>query len=179
LPAASKCATLVVRMTEPEKVKRVVIESLIHAFAHSEARTLVGTDALRMVLKGQYRDLTANGGFELDPLDELFAAQPGYQEAPVAAALLRFKSWQDAFRLEVRLPARLAALAASDRDALLEQCVVPAAEVQRVLGGGAGVEAPPGQAEIPGEGAPAPRATKEKKEKAARTGPRRRGRGRD
>jgi hypothetical protein len=166
-------------MAEPDKAKgdkskkALVTESLVLAFAHSEAKALVGTDALRMVIGGQYRDLMRDGVFDLDPLANLFAEQPGYEEAPVASALLRFKSWQDHLGIEVTLPAKLAGLSSSERDALLERCTVPTAEVAKLLRGELAPPPPPTEEGYRQDPKPAAREAREKPgaPKAKRKGP--------
>jgi hypothetical protein len=114
---------------------RVPLEALIVAFAHSRAKTLVGTDALRSVLSLQYRELPDDGAFDLEPVWELCAQQPGFDPVHVRPPLCRFKSWEAQLRITVLMPRAMAGL---DRNALAElaaQVHVPARDLKRVFGG--------------------------------------------
>lgn len=114
---------------------RVPLEALILAFAHSRAKALVGTDALRSVLSGQYRQLHHDGMFDLQPVWELLAQQPGFDPDEVRPPLCRFKSWEGQLGLAVAMPAAMAELGEKERAALAAQVHVPAAELAEVLRG--------------------------------------------
>jgi hypothetical protein len=137
-----------------EKNQRVVTEALVLAFAHSEAKLLVGTDALRSIIEVRYRDLTQSGAFDLADVLDLLASQPGYTEEPVASALLRFHAWEDQLGLPIKLPPSITALAA-ERPNLIDACSVPASELARVLRGETPSQAlPPVVREAPRPAAP-------------------------
>jgi hypothetical protein len=114
---------------------RVPLEALILAFAHSRAKALVGTDALRSVLSGQYRELHKQGHFDLEPVWELLAQQPGFDPDLVRPALCRFKSWEGHLGLSVRMPAAMTGLDEGERATLAALVHVPAPELSRVLQG--------------------------------------------
>ncbi len=114
---------------------RVPLEALILAFSHSRAKALVGTDALRSVLSGQYREVQSDNWFDLEPVWQLLSQQPGFDPAHVRPALCRFKSWEKELALEVRMPAEMAELSEQQRSELAAQVHVPAPERARVLGG--------------------------------------------
>ncbi|HWM85823.1 MAG TPA: hypothetical protein VNO33_08290 [Kofleriaceae bacterium] len=114
---------------------RVPLEALILAFAHSRAKALVGTDALRSVLSGEYRELQKGGEFDLEPVWQLLAQQPGFDPTHVRPPLCRFKSWESQLGLVVLLPAEMAGLSELERNELAGHVHVPAHERQRVLQG--------------------------------------------
>ena len=114
---------------------RVPLEALILSFSHSRAKALVGTDALRSVLKGQYRELVHDGGFDLEPVWQLLAQQPGFDPDHVRPALARFKSWEPQLGVAVRMPEAMAGLTELEINELAAHVQVPAHERKRVLGG--------------------------------------------
>jgi hypothetical protein len=114
---------------------RVPLEALILAFANSRAKTLVGTDALRSVLSGQYRQVHHDGVFDLEPVWQLLAEQPGFDPDQVRPPLCRFKTWETELELTVRLPAAMSSLALHEIAELATQVQVSARERARVLEG--------------------------------------------
>jgi hypothetical protein len=114
---------------------RVPLEALILAFSHSRAKTLVGTDALRSVLSGQYREIHHDGAFDLEPVWQLLAQQPGFDAAHVLPALCRFKGWEKEMGVAVRMPADMSEMGEFERAELAAQVHVPAHERSRVLRG--------------------------------------------
>lgn len=122
-------------MGEAGPLGRVPLEALILAFSHSRAKELVGTDALRSVLSGQYREIQRDGGFDLEPVWQLLCNQPGFDPEDVCPPLCRFKAWEKELRLEVRLPAAMAGLSDAARAELAAQVQVPAILRTRVLKG--------------------------------------------
>jgi hypothetical protein len=124
------------RTGSPGSPGRVPLEALILAFAHSRAKALVGTDALRSVLSGQYRELHHDGIFDLEPVWQLLAQQPGFDPEQVRPPLCRFKTWEAQLAVTVRLPADMASLGLNEVTDLAAQIHVPARERARVLEGG-------------------------------------------
>lgn len=116
--------------------QKVHIDALVLAFSHSRASSLVGTDALRTVLTGQYRELVKAGTFYLDEVWGLLESQPGFDPALVKPPLCRFKLWSDELGLEVALPAAMGRLEPLEIRSLAEQCRVPPGDLDRVLGRG-------------------------------------------
>lgn len=114
---------------------RVPLEALILSFSHSRAKALVGTDALRSVLKGQSRELLHDGGFDLEPVWQLLAEQPGFDPDHVRPALARFKSWEAHLGVAVRMPEAMTGLTELELNELAAHVQVPAHERRRVLGG--------------------------------------------
>ena len=122
---------------------RVPLEALILAFSHSRAKTLVGTDALRSVLSGQYREIHHDGEFDLEPVWQLLAQQPGFDPAHVRPALCRFKGWEKELGVAVSMPADMSAMGEFERAELAAQVQVPAHERTRVLRGAKVLSADP------------------------------------
>src|SRR6266545_5157252 len=114
---------------------RVPLEALILAFSHSRAKVLVGTDALRSVLSGQYRELYREGVFTLEPVWQLLSQQPGFDPEHARPPLCRFKAWEKELRLTIHLPQAMAHLVAREVTELASLVVVPAHELARVLQG--------------------------------------------
>lgn len=129
------------------------VDALVLAFSHSRARALVGTDALRMVVGGQYRELMRDGTLHLDEVWSLLEGQPGFDPALIKPALCRFKLWESDLEIEVALPQAMGRLSPLEIRSLAESCRVPAAELDRVLGRGryseeARAQQPPEPAEL-------------------------------
>jgi len=114
--------------------KREIIEAIVLAFTHSEASELVGTDALRMVLDGQYVDMVQQPGtLDLAPLWALLNRQPGFQADHALPPLYRLKSWERALKRTVTLPGPLEQLGAVERERLAARCPVPEGKLERAL----------------------------------------------
>lgn len=128
---------------DPARRRRAVIESLVLAFSRSEAKDLVGTDALCTVLSGQSRDLVVGDELVLQPLWDLLADQPGFSAEAVAPAFCRVESWNERLGLSaVTLPAALADMPEAERRAACDRCIVPAAELEAILRGEADTPPP-------------------------------------
>lgn len=127
---------------DPARRRRAVIESLVVAFSHSEAKDLVGTDALRTVLTGQSRELLVGDELVLQPLWDLLAEQPGFSPELVAPAFCRVESWRDRLGVKVTLPAAMADMPEAERRAACDRCIVPARELATILRGESDTPAP-------------------------------------
>lgn len=112
------------------------VEALVLAFSHSKASRLVGTDALRTVISGQYRELCSNGTMYLENVWSLLESQPGFEADLVKPPLCRFKLWEQDLGIEVALPEAMAALGGIEIRAQAERCRVPDAELDKILGRG-------------------------------------------
>ncbi|MCG8418330.1 MAG: hypothetical protein MJE77_10345 [Proteobacteria bacterium] len=113
--------------------KHVIIGALVLACSHSRMRDIVGTDALRSVLDVEYRELIAGGTFDLQPVWELFEAQPGFDPQAAVAPLSRFKSWERQLGIEVTMPVSLRNLTANEQAEHAAECDVPQRELKGVL----------------------------------------------
>lgn len=115
--------------------KRTIIDALVLACQHSALREIVGTDALRSVLDVEYRELIADGGFNLQPVWELFQDQPGFEPQHAAPPLCRFKSWERQLGVEIALPNQLRNLSEAEQANRANECDVPTVELQKILRG--------------------------------------------
>lgn len=106
------------------------------AFSHSRASRLVGTDALRTVISGQYRELVQGRVFNLEGVWSLLESQPGFEPEMVKPPLCRFKMWEADLAIDVTLPAALGELDLLQIRAFSDQCRVPDNELDKVLGRG-------------------------------------------
>ncbi len=115
--------------------KSTIIDALVLACSHSGIREVVGTDALRSVLEVEYRELMAEGSFDLQQLWELFQDQPGFDPEAAAAPLCRFKTWERQLGISVTLPESLRQLDAGEVQQRAADCKVPRPELQKLLRG--------------------------------------------
>ena len=113
--------------------KRTIVDALVLACSHSSIRDIVGTDALRSVLDVEYRELIADGTFNLQAVWELFEDQPGFDPEKAAAPLCRFKTWERQLGIEISLPSQLRNLSEGEQAKLAGECDVPTVELQKVL----------------------------------------------
>jgi hypothetical protein len=113
--------------------KRAIVDALVLAFSHSDIRSVVGTDALRSVLDVEYKDMLSGSTFDLAQLWELLQTQPGFTADAATPPMCVFKSWESRLGIEVKLPAELAGLSASERTGQASVCRVPTQELRRVL----------------------------------------------
>jgi hypothetical protein len=114
----------------------VVVDAIVLAFSHSEARDVVGTDALRMVLDGRYVEMVkAPGALQLQPLYDLLKVQPGFVHQQSLPPFCRIKAWEPQLGAAIELPRELAELSASviERERQAARCKVPDEELSRVL----------------------------------------------
>ena len=110
-----------------------IIAALVLAFSHSKLKDVVGSDALRSVLTGRYRDMVAGKQLDLQVVWELIHDQPGYDEEHARPAFCAVKTWEKSLGLTVVLPASMAELSATEIMAFGSHCAVPKEERQRVL----------------------------------------------
>lgn len=112
------------------------VEALVLAFSNSKARSLVGTDALRTVLSGQYRELVADGKLHLEGVWSLLESQPGFDAELVKPPLCRFKLWEDDLGIDVVLPRAMTQLDHLELRSCADRCRVSDLELDRILGRG-------------------------------------------
>lgn len=114
--------------------KRNVIDSIVLAFAHSEARELAGTDALRMVLDARYLELVKTPGtVDLQPVWDLLTTQPGFVPEQAVPPLCRVKAWEPQLKVQIALPRELATLSSIEIQVHAQKCKVSEPELARVL----------------------------------------------
>lgn len=112
------------------------VEALVLAFSNSRAKSLVGTDALRTVVSGQYRELLQDGKLNLEGVWGLLESQPGFDPELVKPPLARFKLWESDLGIDIVLPQAMSQLAALEVRSLADRCRVPEAELDKVLARG-------------------------------------------
>jgi hypothetical protein len=105
--------------------QEVIIGSIVTAFSHSKIADLVGTDALRSVLTGQYRDLVVEGTLHLQRIWSLLQEQPGFDPKNARGPFCVLKLWEEQMGVEVALPEHLAGIGHSQCLAWSSECPVP------------------------------------------------------
>lgn len=122
-------------MAEPQRrpEKRTIIDALVLAFSHSEIRAVVGTDALRSVLEVEFKDMMSGSTFDLEQLWDLLQSQPGFTAEAAVPPMCLFKSWEARLGIEVKMPAELEELSASERASRASACQVPTQELRKLL----------------------------------------------
>lgn len=104
---------------------QTLIDVIVFVFAKSDLRDVVGTDALRTVLEGSARDLFPEPGkLTLQPVYDLLADQPGFDDSKVIAPMCRLKTWEGLLKTKIELPTALAGL---DRRAMEDKAITIAA----------------------------------------------------
>lgn len=115
-------------MAEGETPNREsVLESITVVFAHSKLKDVVGTDALKSVLSGQYRDLVTDGELNLQVVWDLLEDQPGFDSAKALAPFCLLKTWEKDLNIKVLVPKALADRTATEMLAEASHCPVPKA----------------------------------------------------
>lgn len=115
--------------------KRMQIDALVLACTNSRLREVVGTDALRSVLDVEYRDLIADGVFDLQTIWELFEQQPGFDPDAAAAPLAKFKSWEKRLGMEVKLPSSMRNLSPAELSIRASECEIATPDLQKLFRG--------------------------------------------
>jgi hypothetical protein len=114
--------------------KRTVVDAIVLAFSKSDVRDVVGTDALRMVLEGHYRDMMKTPGvLSLQPVYDLLLKQPGVQADQATPAFCRIKQWEGRLNIPIEMPQELGELTTIERDRHAQKCKVPDEELARIL----------------------------------------------
>jgi hypothetical protein len=117
----------------PQLAKDQVISALVLAFSRSQLCEIVGTDALRSILKADYVSMVNEGVFSLQKLWELLEEQPGFSPAAAMPPLCLFKSWEVRLRMPIELPTALLGLSASQAADYASQCRVRQDELEQAL----------------------------------------------
>lgn len=103
-----------------------IVSAIVVAFAHSKLKDLVGKDALRSVLDGQFRDLVVDGSLKLQPVWDLLSDQPGFNPEDARAPFCLLKTWKRDLNVkQVDLPIAFVDLTATEHMAYASHCVVP------------------------------------------------------
>lgn len=118
---------------QPQKGKREIVDALVLAFSHSGLSDVVGSDALRMVLDGQYVDLMEGRTFRIDKLWSLLEEQPGFSADLALPPLCRFMSWQSILELQPKLPPALETLSLQEREDSAANCPVTEEQLESAM----------------------------------------------
>src|SRR5262245_40357711 len=111
-------------MSAPSVNKQVVIDALVLVFSRSKLRDVVGTDALKVVLDVQYRDMLRGSELHLEPLWALLVEQPGFDEQAARSPIARFKRLGGRLGVSVVLPGAMVACDDLEIAALSSACDV-------------------------------------------------------
>jgi hypothetical protein len=121
-----------------------LMDALVLALGSSAIAKTINAGTLRYFIEFTFRDMFDGQKFDLGPLWNVLAVEPGLGPELITPAFLLFKEWE--LRLggiEVRLPAPLAALSKGEINAQLENVVVKAGELDKILLDPGGVVAAP------------------------------------
>ena len=110
-----------------------VLESITVVFANSKLKDVVGTDALKSVLSGQYRDLVANKTLHLQLVWDLLEDQPDFKAEDAIAPFSVLKTWEEDLGLTVEVPAALAKYSATEFITQASHCPVSRTIKSRAL----------------------------------------------
>lgn len=120
-------------MSAPPVNKQVVIDALVLVFSRSKLRDVVGTDALKVVLDVQYREMLRGSELHLEPLWSLLVEQPGFDEQAARPPIARFRRLGERLGITVILPSAMASCDELEIAALSAACEVPDNEVDKIL----------------------------------------------
>jgi hypothetical protein len=101
------------------------MNAIVLVFSNSKLKDLVGTDALRSVLSGQYRDLVKDGTLHLQVIWDLLEDQPGFEQEDAEPAFCVLKEWEDDLKLSVEMPRAIADFGSSQVVASASHCPIP------------------------------------------------------
>ncbi len=111
-----------------------VLGAIVLAFAHSRLKDVVGDEALRSVLSGQYRDLVSKGTLHLQVLWDLLENQPGFSEEAARPPFSVLQTWERKLGLVIKPPSPLAKCTSAEFVAQASLCPVPKEKQARVFG---------------------------------------------
>jgi hypothetical protein len=113
--------------------REAVIGSIVLAFSHSSLKEVAGTDALRSVLGGNYRDIVKGDTIDLQPVWDLLKDQPGFREEAALPPFSLLKSWEEGLKGTVQLPREMGSLSAAELMVNAARCQVPKSQRQAAL----------------------------------------------
>lgn len=121
-------------MAEGETPNREsVLESIALVFSQSKLKDVVGKDALKSVLSGQYRDLVHEKTLRLQVVWDLLSDQPDFDAELAVAPFSVLKTWEDELGLTVEVPRKLASLSSTQLLAQASHCPVKRSAKTRAL----------------------------------------------
>jgi hypothetical protein len=110
-----------------------VLESITVVFANSKLKDVVGTDALKSVLAGQYRELVVGKTLHLQVIWDLLEDQPDFDAKDAIAPFSVLKTWESELGLTVNVPKALKKYSATEFLAQASHCPVPKAQKARAI----------------------------------------------
>ena len=113
--------------------RECVINAIVTVFANSKLKEVVGTDALRTVLRGEYREMVRGGELHLQPAWDLMAEQPGFDPSAAEPPFCKLKQWEPELGLKVQLPDAVSGYKPTEVLAIASQCTVSDIEKIKAL----------------------------------------------
>jgi hypothetical protein len=117
----------------PSVRNKRVMEALILALGNSEISKIVNVGTLRYFIEFTFRDMFSGTSFDLQPLWNTLAAEPGLTPEMIYPPLLQFREWQDRMGITVTLPKPMQTLGRAELDQHLARIQVKAADVERLF----------------------------------------------
>ena len=109
------------------------MEALILALGNSEINKIVNIGTLRYFIEFTFRDMFQGTSFDLGPLWNTLAAEPGLTPEMIYPPLLQFREWQGRLGITVTLPKAMQSLGRADLDLHLAKIQVKSADVERLF----------------------------------------------
>jgi hypothetical protein len=117
----------------PSVRNKRVMEALILALGSSEISKIVNVGTLRYFIEFTFRDMFSGTSFDLQPLWNTLAAEPGLTPEMIYPPLLQFREWQGRLGITVTLPKPMQTLGRADIDQHLARIQVKATDVERLF----------------------------------------------
>lgn len=109
------------------------MEALILALGSSEISKIVNIGTLRYFIEFTFRDMFSGTSFDLGPLWNTLAAEPGLTPEMIYPPLLQFREWQGRLGITVTLPKPMQGLGQAEVDGHLARIQVKAADLDRLF----------------------------------------------
>ena len=117
----------------PSVRNKRVMEALILALGNSEIGKIVNVGTLRYFLEFTFRDMLSGTSFDLGPLWNTLAAEPGLTPEMIYPPLLQFREWQDRLGITVTLPKPMQELGKAEIEGHLARIQIKAADVEHLF----------------------------------------------
>jgi hypothetical protein len=109
------------------------MEALILALGGSEISKIVNVGTLRYFLEFTFRDMLSGTSFDLGPLWNTLAAEPGLTPEMIYPPLLQFREWQERLGISVTLPKPMQELGKAEIETHLARIQIKAADVEHLF----------------------------------------------
>ena len=117
----------------PSVRNKRVMEALILALGSSEISKIVNIGTLRYFLEFTLRDMFSGTAFDLGPLWNTLAAEPGLTPEMIYPPLLQFREWEARLGITIKLPQPMQQLGRAELDLHLSRIQVKAADLERIF----------------------------------------------